>query len=137
MAIGRASRPALSWLWSLSLLGLGCEPGASFEVIEVMPAAGVVVADDVEPELTFSEPFDPQTCTAQTLFLAMLGPTGQAEQLEGVVLRIEDEQTVVLRPASRLRKGRWRIGVQTGRLGCQSQWGEGIAPFASDFVVGE
>lgn len=133
--------PASGWLQAgvlsfIAASALGCGEFDSFQVITSEPRAGEIVEPTFEPRLTFSEPFDPVTCTEDTVYLARLGQSGQAEVAAAYRLHVVDQQTIALRDAV-LWQGRWRLGVQSGRLGCQSQWGDGIEPFAVDFEVSD
>jgi len=120
-----------------ALIGLACAgPSEPFRVVSSTPAPGDRVTGDTEIALRFSDAFDPETCTEHTVFVAWLSDDGHAATPIPVALRVPEVDLVLLR-AERLWAGRWRLGVQTGPLGCQSQWGRSVAPFAADFQVEE
>ena len=98
------------------------------------PADGAVVSGDVQLSLRFSDAFDPETCTGQTVFVAWLSDRGHANAPLPVTLAFPDADQIVLEHPP-LWAGRWRLGVQTGPAGCLSQWGRSVEPFAADFQV--
>lgn len=127
MAHGRAAAAAL--------IGLACAgPSEPFRVAASSPAAGAQVAGDTELWLRFTDAFDPDTCTPQTVFVARLSELGHAGSPLTVTLGVPEVDQIVLRTEP-LWSGWWRLGVQTGPLGCQSQWGRSVEPFAADFEV--
>lgn len=116
-------------------LAVGCAgPGQPFFVVDSSPVDGASVALDVPLWLGLSDAFDPATCTPDTVFVARLGPEGQADDRAELVVVAYAVDRIELVGAP-LPIGRWRLGVQTGPAGCQSQWGEGIEPFIADFDV--
>jgi hypothetical protein len=117
------------------ILAVGCAgPGEPFFVVDSSPVVDASVAPDAPLWFALSDAFDPATCTPDTVFVARLGPEGQADERAAlrVVADAVDRMALVGPPLS---IGRWRLGVQTGPAGCQSQWGVGIQPFAVDFDV--
>lgn len=105
-----------------------------FEVQQSTPGEGDEVAPDVALSLRFSEPFDPDTCLDDAVYLGLIAEQGQLDAVVPFVVRVVDEQQLTL-DSEPLWPGAWRLGVQSGRRGCLSQWGLGLVPFSVDFVV--
>ena len=114
-------------------------PSEGFRISGVSPEDGATDVVEVQiPELRFSDPIDPATCTAETLRLDGTHADGTVAFAVAVIVTAYDEgYRVQLGHDDPLPVG-WAYALSARAAddaGCTSLDGDLLAPFASTFTV--